>query len=219
MSAALTAEGAPVVTLTDTWSAAGGAWAGSNQSEWVSDNILHPDAASDNGAVLHSSIRPLETTSAPQGGLYDTFFYTFFSAPTFTLSTSNVLVGLETISFSITYATEGGTPIDDIGLTLNYNDAYTGLAPDSRVTGETVTIDTGPLFGNMDFTTFTYTWLVSELGASTGFSLSWNLDQHNSFAQIDLTQAATAVPEPATWAMCFGGVVLAFALIRRRCRC
>ncbi len=214
MGIGLIAGNLPAVTLTDAWSGPGGAWTGASQTEWVSDNLLHPDAASNNGAVLHSSVRPTATSSAPLGGLYDGFFYSFFSTPTLTLSTDNVLAGMDTLTLSISLG--GQTSIDDVAITLNYNPGNPALAPDTRATGPSV-IASSPI-GDMELTTYTYTWLVGARGPSEGLSLSWNIGVHTAISQIELTQSAasSAVPEPATYAAIVGGLVLAGVILARR---
>lgn len=205
---------AVAATQTDRWSTAGGAWDDTYQTAWVSTNTLRPDASSDFGATLHASVRPSASGLAPTGGLYDTFYYTFFTAPTLTLSTDNVLSGLETVTFEFAYAA-GLTSVEAIGLVLNYNSSHLGLAPASFVTGASETISTA--FGDQTFTTYSFTWSVLGLGSTDNFSITWNLGAHNAFNGVALTQAtASAVPEPASFAALAGLGSLALVATRRR---
>jgi hypothetical protein len=213
---AFAASPAFAATQTDRWSTAGDAWDDAYQTSWVSANTLKPDAASDFGAILHASARPSPSGLAPTGGLYDTFYYTFFTAPTLTLSTDNVLAGLETITFEFSYAA-GLTSVDAIGLVLNYNAAYTGLAPSTFTAGSGETIST--VFGPQTFTAYSFTWNVASLGATDEFSIVWNLGAHNSFNGVALTQADAAsspVPEPSAFAALAGFGALGLAITRRR---
>lgn len=212
---ALAASGAAAAAArTDRWSTAGGAWDDTYQTAWVSTNTLRPDASSDFGATLHASARPSPSGLAPTGGLYDTFYYTFFTSPVLTLSTDEVLSDLDTIAFEFSYAA-GLTSVEAIGLVLNYNPAHLALAPDSFVTGSSETISTA--FGDQTFTTYSFTWSVSDLGATDAFSITWNLGSHNSFNGVALTQtSASAVPEPASFAALAGLCVLGLAASRRR---
>lgn len=211
LALALLAVPASAATRIDRWSTDGGAWDDTYQTDWVSANILHPDATADSGASLHVSARPSASGLAPTGGLYDTFYYTFFTTPTFTLSTGNVLSGLTTITLDFSYAA-GLTAVDAIGLALNYNPAHVSLAADSVTTGSSETI--GTAFGDQTFTNYSFTWSVLGLGASDELSFTWNLGAHNAFNGVTLTQ--TAVPEPAAYAALAGCGVLVLALLRRR---
>ena len=214
ISAALAAASAAAASQTDRWSTAGGAWDDTYQTAWVSSNTLKPDAASDFGATLHASVRPSASGLAPTGGLYDTFYYTFFTAPTLTLSAGEVLAGLETVTFEFSYAA-GLTSVDAIGLVLNYNTANTGLAPASFTPGASETI--GTAFGDQTFTTYSFTWSVLGLGETDAFSIVWNLGSHNAFNGVALTQTpASAVPEPASLAALAGLGALALVSTRRR---
>lgn len=213
---ALAASSAAAATRTDRWSTAGGAWDDTYQTAWVSNNTLLPDAASDFGATLHASARPSPSGLAPTGGLYDTFYYTFFTSPTLTLSTANVLSDLETITFEFSYAA-GLTSVESIGLALNYNASHAGLAPASFTTGTSETIDTA--FGEQTFTAYSFTWTVAELGGTDGFSIVWDLGSHNAFNGVALTQtSASAVPEPAGLAALSGLGALGLVASRRRRR-
>lgn len=210
----LTAVAAAAATQIDRWSTAGGAWDHTYQTDWVATNILNPDASADFGATLHVSERPSTSGLAPTGGLYGTFYYTFFTAPTFTLSTDNILSGLTTVTFDFSYAA-GLTDIESIGLTLNFNSTYSALVADSFTVGASETIDTA--FGPQTFTNYSFSWNVLGLGATDELSLTWDLGTHNSFNGVTLTQTSS-VPEPATYAAFAGFGVLLLAAFRRRRR-
>jgi hypothetical protein len=203
---------ASATTQIDRWSTDGGAWDDTVQTGWVSSNLLNPDTSADSGASLHVSERPTATSLAPTGGLYDTFYYTFSTTPTFTLSTDKVLSDLTTVTFDFSYSA-GLTNVEAIGLTLNFNASHTSLTADSLTVGSSETINT--TFGEQTFTNYSFTWNVLGLGTTDTLSISWNLGQHNAFNGVTLTQAS-AVPEPAAFAAFAGLGVLVLALIRRR---
>ncbi len=206
---------ASTVTQTDRWSTAGGAWDDTYQSQWTTNNTLRPDADADFGATLRASVRPAPSGLAPTGGLYDTFYYTFFTTPAFSLSAGNVLDGLETITFEFSYGA-GLTSVESIGLALNYNAANNNLAPSSFSTGSSQTIAT--VFGNQTFTRYSFTWIVGGFGETDAFTLNWALGSHNAFNGVALVQtaASSAVPEPASFAVLAGLGALALGASRRR---
>lgn len=202
-------------TQTERWSTSGGAWDDTYQSEWTTNNTLLPDASADFGATLRASVRPAPSGLAPTGGLYDTFYYTFFTAPAFTLSTGNVLDGLETITLDFSYGS-GLTSVESIGLALNYNAANNNLAPSSFSTGASETIAT--VFGDQTFTHYSFTWIVGGFGETDAFTIHWALGSHNAFNGVALVQtaASSAVPEPASFAVLAGLGALALGASRRR---
>lgn len=214
LAALVLAAAAHSATRTDRWSTAGGAWDDAYQTDWVSTQTLKPDASADFGATLHASARPSPSGLAPTGGLYDTFYYTFFTAPAFTLSTNDILPGLDTLTFEFSYAA-GLTSVDDIGLVLDFNASHLGLVPASFSIGPGETISTA--FGDQTFTRYSFTWTVAELGETDRLSLVWTLGSHNAFNGVALTQSAgSPVPEPAAFAALAGLAALGVGALRRR---
>lgn len=203
---------ASAATQIDRWSTAGGAWDHTYQTDWTTTNQLFPDASADSGASLHVSVRPSTSGLAPTGGLYGTFYYTFFTAPVFILSTDNILSDLTTVTFDFSYAA-GLTAVEAIGLTLNFNASHSALVADSVTVGSSETISTA--FGDQTFTTYSFTWSVLGLGSTDELSLTWSLGSHNAFNGVTLTQTS-AVPEPSAYAAFAGLGTLVIAILRRR---
>ena len=205
-------------TLTDSWTYAGGGLDPATYGTGVyRPATFIPDAASDNGATIGQ-------TGLTSGGLGSSGFpdgyggiYTFFSAnPTFTLQTSTILDGLDTITIS--FLAGGGSPslvaYTASSLTLNYNGLNPSLASSAFEAIPGFIVES-PL-GDQNLTLYTWTWTdLSARGSTSGFSASWNTqaNQHAFFTDISLTQA---VPEPsATCLIALGGVV---CLLRRKRR-
>lgn len=205
--------------LTQSWTASGGAWDRANQPGWTwtdDPNPLYSDQGAGSGAVLFVTdmATVVDSRGAPDfgnSGPLVSFFYTKGSNPSFSLTATTVVAGLETISFAIDYADISMTPIADINLSLNFSSAYSSLAPDGP--GVVVTSFEEHGFG---WTRYLYTWDVSQLGGTSGFSVNWGaLAEHTAFTAVFLTQTS-AVPEPAAWAAISASAVLAAALLRRR---
>ncbi len=167
---------------------------------------LFPDAVANQGATIgvvgQGSSGGLGSSSFGDYGSY----YTFFSAPvSFTLQTTNVLAGVNTITLS--FDSGGSTIWDASSLKLNFNLAHTNESALTFLPVSLGVVDT-PI-GPAELTKYTWTWNVSSFGASTGFSIGWAASQqHTTFDNIQLVQQS--VPEPSSFtlmALSVGGLL------------
>lgn len=216
----ITATGFAQPTLTQSWTVAGGAWTKANQPDWTwtdDPSPLYSDEGNDSGAVLYVTdmatiVDSRGSPTSENSGLLTSFFYTKGSAPSFLLQATSILSGLETITFTIDYADISVTAIESINLSLDFSSAYTGLAADATVVGSYTA-------NGFDWTTWSYTWDVSDLGPTTDFSINWGaLDPHSAFAGLQLTQIGAAIPEPATYTILCALAIIAASALRKRGR-
>jgi hypothetical protein len=202
-------------TLVDTWSAVGGAWTPANQPDFVAASpgggILYTDEAianetnnsADNTGAIWNSIIPPPVPDYPGIGIYDDYYYTVYSTPTITLSTANILDGVQTITFTL-ISTDG---FDESTVALNFG----GLQPQGDF--EFVNLGPDPIFPANRFI-YTWTWDVSALTAPEEFSLTWTTPViHTPYFSAEIVQA---VPEPSTVAMAALGLSVVLARSRRR---
>lgn len=183
----------------ETWSAAGGAWTAANQTGWTNGTggVLNPDASADYGAELSA-------TGATSGGIYSSYYYTSNSTPTFTLSTSNVLSGVQTISLSLT----SNAVFSDGSVTLTFGSQSVEVDSFSSTSAGTI--------GGFAATLYTWTFDVSSLAPENSFSLSWTTPSaHTAYEPISMTQA---VPEPSTYALIALGLGALLFVRSRRAR-
>lgn len=220
---ALFSQSSQAQTLVDTWSydrsptnePQGGGFDPATYSGTFRPAVLTPDAGSDGGGTI--SVIGMTTGGLGSSGYPEGYggYYTFFSDnPSFTLESSTLLDGVDTITISF-LASAGDGPVNYNAsyLTLNYNLANPALAATSYnvVTGFVVDSPLGPQ--NLNLYTWTFTGL-SGLGESTGYSTSWVATGHHVYyGEISVTQA---VPEPtATCLIALGGVAIALRRKRR----
>ena len=204
---ATTLSAQAAIVQTDAWNAAGGAWNPANQPTYNAKNggILNPDALSDNGADLYVS--PFNIAAPPfftnyGTGLYSDYFYTFFSLPTFTVSTSNVLDGVEKITFNLVSTALLSNP----SVSLTYNGSLGADWFDSIVVGFDSNF-------NVDIVSYTWTWDIGSLPPESAFSLGWAAPSaHGVFYSVTLTQS---VPEPSSLALITLGAAALYFKRRR----
>jgi len=202
-------------TQTDIWSLAGG---GLNPNTYTSapnkyqPPVLFPDAAANHGATITYTGMNIEDTGGLGSSSFPNgygFFYTFFNAPvSFSLQTSTVLAGVETIT--VKFNSGGGTTFNAASLTLNFNPTHMALAvqPSDFTTSPGGSSPFGAL------TNYSWTWNVTGFGPSTGLSTSWTATaEHTTFADLQLIQQS--VPEPSSFALVSLGVA---GLVGRRRR-
>lgn len=165
---AATALTAQAATLTDTWSTAGGAWSPEKQPQFAKTGALNPDAGSAGKSKL---INP------DKQGIFESVFYTFFTAPTLTVATESVPEGLKTVTLELVISKE----IEE-GPTLKFNAEHTAVKPTSVTVGE------GAEINGHEGKTRTFVWDVSELGKSEGYSIQFDLGNHAAFNKLQLIQ-------------------------------
>jgi hypothetical protein len=197
-------------TVIDTWSADGGAWTASNQPDFTAatggGGTLYTDEAIV-GGTNHSvgNTGAVWTSAVTSGsGIYGDYYYTLFSTPAITVSTVNVLSGVEAISFSLEMS--GTMASTSVGLDFGGVLAADGF--------ESEFLGTDPGFG-ANIYRYTWMWDVNGLTASSSFSLGWTTPgNHTAYFTVELTQQA--IPEPSTCALVFVGGVALLLLRRRR---
>lgn len=185
-------------TIVDTFSDSGGAWTSSNQPDFVAASpgggTLYTDQAilegtnnsgSNTGAVWTSTI----SSGTNQGsGLYGDYYYTFFSTPAISISTTNVLAGVDTITFTL--VSNATFTSSSVGLT--FNGTQTANDFDSEMVGYDSEF-------NVNIYLYTWTWDVSTVTSTGSFSLDWTTPgYHTAYFSAEVIQA---VPEPSTYAL------------------
>lgn len=167
-SFALAAVSVQAAKIVDTWSTDGGAWSPARQTQFASTGVLNPDEGSNGGAKL---INP------DKQGIFDSVFYTFFTAPTLTLEDDTVAENLQSITLELVIST-----LPEEGPTLNFNTAHSALKPTKVTEGEETEIN------GHEARVRTFTWDVASLGKSESFSIQFTLGNHVAFRKLELTQ-------------------------------
>lgn len=208
-------------TQVDVWTFAGGGLDPATYGGNFRPTPILPDAASNNGATIVAS--NLVVVPFGSGGLGSSGagayggIYTFFAeGASFTMQTSTILDGVDTITF--TFLAGGGSPTlieyDASSLTLNYNGANPSVASSDFSTISGIIVDS-PI-GQQELTQYTWTWTnVSAMGPTTGFSTAWDAQgmEHAFYTDFTLTQT---VPEPSVLGLIvLGGAV---CVLRRKRR-
>ena len=209
-------------TLVNTWTVAGGGLSPATYTSGNTTDYRPATLVSDTGSTGNATISMSGLTS---GGLGSSSFpggyggiYTFFSTGlTLDLQVTDVLVGIDQISF--TFLAGGGSPTLvsylQNSITLNYNLANAAVASSSFSATPGIIVDS-PI-GEQNLTSYTWTWTnLSSLGASDGFSLGWTGQgqAHVFMTDISVTQA---VPEPSVFGLLALGAA-AFGWLRRKKR-
>lgn len=203
----------------DAWTFAGGGLDPATYGGNFRPTPILPDAASNNGATITAS--NLVVVPFGSGGLGSSGagayggIYTFFAeGASFTMQTTTIMDGVDTITFS--FLAGGGNPTlieyDASSLTLNYNGSNPSVASSSFSTISGIIVES-PI-GQQELTQYTWTWTnVSALGPTTGFSTAWDAQgqEHAFYTDFTLTQA---VPEPSVLGLlALGGAV---CVLRRK---
>lgn len=208
-------------TLTDVWSFAGGGLDPATYGGEYRPASLLPDPGSNNGASIVAT--GLEVVPFGSGGLGSGStgayggLYTFFAeTAAFSMGTTTLLEGLDTITFS--FLAGGGSPAlvsyEASSLRLNFNVANPNLASSAFAAIPGIVVESPN--EDQDLTRYTWTWTgLSTLGASSGFSTSWDAqgNEHVFYTDFILTQA---VPEPSVPALVTVGVVMGILRRKRR---
>lgn len=161
---------AQAAKIIDTWSTAGGAWTPAQQAQFANTGVLNPDAGSQGGAKL---INP------DKQGIFETVFYTFFTAPTLTVEDETVAENLQTISLELVISA-----LPEEGPTLNFNTEHPAVAPTSVSEAE------APSINGHEARTRTFVWNVADLGTSEAFSIRFALGPHVAFTRVQLVQTS-----------------------------
>lgn len=200
--------------ISSTWTLGGGGLDPNTYGDYR-PAALTPDTNSTSGGSIALS-------GLTSGGLGSAAFpdgyggiYTFFSSnPTYTLSTTNILLDINLITIS--FWAGGGNPssIDYTATTLllNYNGGSQALA--STDFDDSVSRLTNTPIGDTALVRYVWTWRdVTNLGALTDFSVQWDTQSlhHVFITDISLIQA---VPEPSTLAFLLTGATL--LMMRRK---
>ncbi len=151
----------------------------------------------------------------PSALLPDTGSASGSANPSYTLSTSTILLDVNIITISFWAGGGNPTPLNYTAssLVLNYNGGSQGLASSYfyKGTNESINTPIGPQTGNR----YIWSWEnITNLGSLTDFSTQWDSQnmQHTYLTDISLIQS---VPEPSTLVFLLTGTTL-FLLRRKR---
>lgn len=179
-------------------------------------SALLPDTGSASGGSI--ALSGLTSGGLGSAGYPDGYggVYTFMSAnPSYTLSTSTILLDVNIITISFWAGGGNPTPLNYTAssLVLNYNGGSQGLASSYfyKGTNESINTPIGPQTGNR----YIWSWEnITNLGSLTDFSTQWDSQnmQHTYLTDISLIQS---VPEPSTLVFLLTGTTL-FLLRRKR---
>lgn len=197
-------------TLVDVWDYDGGAFNPATYGGAYKPLVLYPNATENRGGTLvlsNLTFGGLGSGSFPDGygGIY-----TFFSENVgFAMQTSNILSGIQSITASFQ---AGGGIYDASSVQLAFNLENPSLASTSFSSLE-IGEEESPI-GSVEIFQYTWTWDVSTLGSSSGFTLNWTAQQHEFFTEVTLTQT---IPEPSTFVILgVGMIVVGVSIYRRR---
>lgn len=199
-SAAFTANAA---TLVEEWTIAGGAWS------WADDAFPGSGTVNSDGNGNGTLTVANGYVSQTGGNFQHLFFYSGHAAgsnPSISLSSSELLSGVQTIYLIINFAGS----FDDVP-TLTFGN-LSGISADYTP----APVPSGNM-GGFVASTYTFGWDVSSL-AGTTFQIDFSLPPHAAFDSVQLIQDTNAIPEPSTYALILGGVILGGVAIARRRR-
>lgn len=165
---ALAALSASAANIVDTWSTEGGAWLPAKQPQFAQTGVINPDEGSAGGGRL---------VNPEKQGIFESVFYTFFSAPTLTVATDSVAEGLQTVTLDLIINT-----LPEEGPTLNFNADHASVAPTRVIEGEETEIN------GHSAKRRTFVWEVASLGKSESLSIVFTLGNHAAFKQLQLIQ-------------------------------
>jgi len=202
--------------ITDTWTAAGGAWIAANQTAPDFDlttggGILKSDqqiGGATGGSTL--SVSGLVAVGGPASQLIDSDLYTGSATPvTFSLATTEVLEGVRYIQLIAGYA--GGGTLAENSIIINF-----GANVVSQSYLPIVYLENPD--GRGDRLAAVWTWEVDITDTSTPLEFSWKFfAPHTSVAVVSLTQSVDVIPEPSTFGLVGAGLLLSgFMATRRR---
>lgn len=194
-------------TLVDNWTYVGG---GLDPATYGGNNkplTLTADVLQSNGALIGVSAIPSSVAGLGLGGEAYEGYYNFSSILTFSVSSGTVLPGTESISFSF-YSYD----LIDSSLVLDYNGSNLNLTTEDFVVGEEIDYYVAAIDLTVTLFQYTWTWDVSDLGPTSGFTVEWTTpDSHNFITDLSLVQT---VPEPTVGGLLALGV--GACLLRRR---
>lgn len=165
---ALAVLSATAANIVDTWSTEGGAWNPAKQPQFAQTGVLNPDAGSAGGGRL---------VNPEKQGIFESVFYTFFTAPTLTVATDKVAERLKTVTLDLIINT-----LPEEGPTLNFNAAHASVAPTRVIEGEEAEIN------GHSARRRTFVWDVAGFGKSESLSIQFTLGNHVAFKHLQLIQ-------------------------------
>ncbi len=143
-----------------------------------------------------------------------------FGGGSFRAFDSLALPGVSTVVFQIQIGSGDGGLAFSAAPTLSINGGSLALAPDFS---QLVTSydDTSPGFGGVSVSFLAYQWDLASLGTVTSFDVNWTTTSSAQIFALQLDQGSmmsqvVAVPEPGTYAIAAGLVVLLAWRVRRR---
>jgi len=185
-------------TLVDSWTYDGGGLAPATYGNYKPATLV-ADPSANNGAVINIAgtqefFAGLGTNEYGPGEDYGGY-YTFDNALSFSVSSGTLLAGLESISFSFysSYDYLQGA------LRLDFNGSNANLISDDFAIGDEFIYDNPVVpVGAVTMYHYTWTWDVSTLGSTTGFTINWSVasSSHNFMMDYQLTQTEV-IPEPS----------------------
>lgn len=188
------------VLFEDTWST----WTTAYQTAYAGGNgSLIADGSSTGGTTLGIS-------GGFAGGVTGTELYTQFAFPTFTFTNNGNWSDVNQLILTITYGGNSNAAAN-ASLALN-GDAAQVIPADFYTRPGAVPAEDTDAFTN------TYIWDITPDTDVSSLVISFTtIVPHTAISNITLTGVGAAVPEPSTYALILGGVVLGgVAIVRRR---
>ncbi len=175
---------------------------------------LHSDDAGSGDAVFYR----VSGSHFPAGS----GMYSFMGTSEFSIEDYSPVADIETVIFTMKSSLYDGEWAS-VAPTLSYNGGTVDLGAADFVSSQTITTEYVAAIGSdVDYSVQSYQWDLSGLSGITDYTVTFTALTHVSLVSMQLESGDTfsvspaVVPEPSTYALGIGVVVIGCAMLRRR---